>query len=329
MAEITYRLTWDPVPGSFGYTISYREHRDGDWIFPSTSGNPTLNTYYDLVLETGIVYDIRVASESNKCFPTYAYYQLTTQSGNCCNPGYTLSPDESYCYKINTTAPTVIQSDICLAPSQRIEYTSIGTRIYNPGFGTDLAGSYTSLSTVTQWKSNSSSTGPMNREGIWVDTDCNGTKDPLTAGQVLQITVQISSSVAKTVYVGMGGDNTFRLDVNGITIVDRDSSFSFDNFYYWHVVPVNIPSGISYFNFRAVGDGSVNDAFAAAIYNNNQTQLSSATSDASLDILFKTSDYIGEHIDIATCPVGYFLDTAGGSGSYICVQRVTQSTIEC
>lgn len=325
---ITYRLSWDPVPGSFGYTVSYRELGE-DWIIPDTSPNPTLNTYYDLVLETGITYDLRVSSESNECFPGYSYYRLTTQSGNCCNPGYTLSPDESYCYQINTTAPTIIQSDICLAPSQRIEYSGLGTRIYNSGYGTNLSGTYTSVTTVSQWQSSSSSNGPMNREGVWVDTDCNGTKDPLTAGQVLQITIQVTTSVAKTVYVGMGGDNTFRLDVNGTTVVDRDSSFANDNFYYWHIVPVNIPSGTSYFNFRAVGDGSVNDSFGAVIYDNNQTELSSATSDASLDIIFKTSDYIGTHIDIATCTAGYFLDTTDGQGNYICVQRLTESPIEC
>ena len=331
MADITYTVTWNPVPGSTGYTIEYREQGTSDWITPVTSPNPTLSTSYDLVLQTGITYYLRITSSGTKCDPRATYYTLTTASGNCCPPTYTLSPDESYCYKIDTTTPTVIQSDICLAASQLAsQYSGTGTRLYNPGYTTALSGTYTLLSTQPQWKEQTSAVlGPMNREAVWVDTDCNGTKDPLTAGQVLQITIQITSSTPKTVYVGIGGDNTFRLDVNGTTIVDRDASYAGDNFNYWHLFPVDIVSGTSYFNFRAVGDGTTNDAFGAVIYDNTQTELSTATSDASLNILFRTSDYIGQHIDIATCPVGYFLDTTDGVGNYICVQVLTDEPIEC
>lgn len=331
MSVVTYRLTWDPVGGSNGYTVEYRAEGDTVYTTPSTSPNPTLNTYYDLVLESNTTYTIRLVSNGTLCTAKPRYFTFSTISGNCCSDGYTLSPDESYCYQILLTAPTIIQSDICLAVSQLVtQYSSAGSRLYAPGYSTTLSGTYTALATQPQWKETTGQvTGPMNREAVWVDTDCNGTKDPLTAGQVLQLTIQIYTATAKTVYVGIGGDNTFRLDVNGTTIVDRNATFAGDNFNYWHVFPVNISSGTSYFNFRAVGDGTTNDAFAAVIYNNTQAELVAATLDSQLDILFRTSDYIGVHIDIATCPTNYFLDTTGGQGNYECTRVLNASPIEC
>jgi len=331
MATVIYSLTWDPIAGSNGYLIEYRESNSGTWLTPTTSPNPTLFPTYDLVLDTGLTYYIRISSEGINCGRKYTILTLTTASGSCCPDGYTLSPDESYCYQINTDAPTIIQSGICLAISQlATQYSGSGTLLYDPGYSTALVGTSSLITTQPQWREQTSTVlGPMNRNGVWVDTDCNGTKDPLTAGQVLQITIPITTATAKTVYVGIGGDNTFRLDVNGTTIVDRDSSYGGDNFNYWHLFPVDIDSGDNYFNFRAVGDGTTNDSFAAVIYDNTDTELSSATSDGQLNILFRTQDLVGEVIDIATCASGYFLDTAGGSGAYQCIQVLTTAPIEC
>ena len=327
---VIYQVSWDAVAGATGYLIEYRASTDSVWITPSTSANPTLFTYYDLVLDTGATYYIRVSTQGTACISKYSLVTLMVPSGNCCPVGYTLSPDETYCFQENTTSPTVEQSDICLAPSTRIEYSGVGTKLFTSGYSSDLSSAnYTLLTNVSQWKSSSSANGPMNRNGVWVDTDCNGTKDPLTAGQILQITIPITSSTAETVYVGVAGDNQFRVDVNGATVVERNNPSDNDNFYYWYVFPVVLNSGTTYFTFQWVGDGTVNDAGAAVIYNNTSTQISSATNDSQLDIIFQTQDYIGEHIDIATCPSGYFLDTSGGVGAYTCRQVLTTATEEC
>lgn len=331
MATIIYNLTFTPTPGSYGTLVEYREQGGDTWVVPDTSPNPTALLNYNLVLETNTTYDIRVSANGGNCIKRYRFISLSTSAGNCCPDGYTLAPDESYCYQILDTSPTIIQSDICLTASTLVsQYSTAGTRLYAPGYGTDLSGSFTTLTTQPQWREISGNiVGPMNRSSVWVDTDCNGVKDPLTAGQVLQITIPVVSSVAKTIYVGIGGDNTFRLDVNGVTIVDRDASYLGFNFNYWHVFPVNINSGTNYFNFRAVGDGSTNDSFAAVGYDNTQTELTSATSDGDLNIIFQTQDYRGVHIDIATCPGGYFLDTSGGQGNYNCIQFNTTTTEGC
>lgn len=324
-------MSWDPVPGSYGYLVEYRLSSESTWTTPSIPANPTFFTSYDLILETNSVYYLRLSSAGTNCASTYTLYTLSTYAGNCCSVGYTLSSDETYCYKIETTAPTIIQSNICLASSQlATTYSGLGTRLYSSGYTTTLVGAYSTLSTSPQWIEPSGNTiGPMNREGVWVDTDCSGTIDPLTAGQAFIITIPITATEAKTVYVGISGDNTFRLDVNGTTIVDRDSSFGNLNFYYWHIVPVDILSGTTYFTFKWVGDGSVNDSAAAVIYNNTDVEISAATSDATLNLLFRTSTYLGSHIDIATCPSTYFLDTAGGSGNYDCKKLTLASTVAC
>src|SRR6202000_3537606 len=54
----------------------------------------------------------------------------------------------------------------------------------------------------------------MNKEGVWVDTTCSGRKSPLTAGQQLQFTWIINTPTAKTVFIGMAGDNTCQCSLN-------------------------------------------------------------------------------------------------------------------
>ncbi len=48
------------------------------------------------------------------------------------------------------------------------------------------------------------------------------------------------------------------------------------------------------------------------------THTSGFNYDTGLNVLFTTASLRGQHIDIATCPAGYSLDTSGGSGNYIC-----------
>lgn len=255
----------------------------------------------------------------------------TTEVPCDCADGYSPLPDNSGCVKEETVSATIVNSGYCLAPSPLAGvYSSTGTFLMNPGYNTDLTGSYTYLNTL-YWKEQPASiAGPMNRESVWIDTDCNGVKDALSAGAVLNITIPIYSATPRTVYVGIGGDNTFKLQVNNVTIVNCGQSGNTAgglgisaNFNIWWLFPVNLTSGVSYFNFQAIGDGSTNDSFAAVIYDNIASDFASATSNANLNILFKTSTYRGSTIDIATCPATYFLDTSGGSGSYVCKKILT------
>lgn len=334
---VVYNVTFAPTLGSLGTLIEYKEATSSVWITPDTPVNPTTLATYPLSLETGTDYNIRVSAVCSGT-PKYKLLNVSVaEGGPCCPEGYTLSADETYCYQESTVEPTVVQSDICLAPSPLVsQYSTAGTYFYDPGYTIRLVGGNTLVQVQPQWQETPSMTvGPMNRDAVWVDTDCNGTKDALTAGQVLQITFLLPLTVATTMFVGIGGDNTFKLTLNGTTIVDCDTTFpaqggpSSNNFNFWHVFPVDLIGGDNYFVFSGIGDGSTNDSFAAVVYNNSIGELTAATDDSQLDILFRTSDYTGEHIDIATCPGGYFLDTTAGQGNYICRQIITTASTPC
>lgn len=258
-----------------------------------------------------------------------------------CEEGYTLSEDGTYCYKEETTAPTIDTSGICVAVSTLTGYGGNGMRIFatTSDYTNHLSGTF-STNNIALWAGSPAGsiagTPPsfVNREGVWVDTNCDGTKDALASGKVLQFSINIVVAVAKTVYIVMAGDNTFRVDLNGTTVADCDGTNiaggginPTDNFTFSYAFPVNLIIGNNLFTFRGVGDGSVNDALAVAVFDNTFTQMQAAVVEGDLTYLFRTSDYIGTTIDIATCPTGWQLDTSGGSGSYVCRRTLTEAPI--
>jgi len=124
---------------------------------------------------------------------------------------------------------------------------------------------------------------------------------------------------ARTIHIGAGVDNYFKLVVNGVVVADSNGVGG-PQFYMWHIMPVNIIGGINYINIITTGDTSISNSVAMVVYDNTAAQISAATDDDDLNILFKTSDLRGDHMDAATCPDGYSLDASGGVGSYTCVR---------
>lgn len=287
--------------------------------------------------------------------PSGAYCQQYSDDG--CPDGYNFNPDSGLCEKQETMEPDIISSGYCIAESNLSdEYGLLGMQIYeNIGdFDSQLIGT-PALITTPYWQGNPPGAGetvnggnppgsatpepgtpasPMNREGIWVDTDCDGIKNGLTAGQILQFSYLINVSVPTIVYVGCGGDNTFLVAVNGVTKVSVDAAHpanlgtSTNNFTSWWVFPIELSGGDNIISFQAIGDGSVNDAFAATIMQNTYAEIIAANDDGDLNFLFRTSDYLGETIDIATCLPGWILDTSGGSGNYVCRRTLTTEPTE-
>jgi hypothetical protein len=114
-----------------------------------------------------------------------SYYYIMGEA--CvCPVGYSQDIN-GICSKVEEVPPTITSSDYCLAPSRRNEYSGVKTRVYNPGFSfssikLDPAPSgdiLVEFNTANQWRALNSSTGPMNRAGVWVDTNCDGVKDAL------------------------------------------------------------------------------------------------------------------------------------------------------
>ncbi|SEW21532.1 hypothetical protein SAMN05428988_3221 [Chitinophaga sp. YR573] len=363
-----YIIKFTPTAGATGTLIEYRQAGSSVWITPTSTPNPTTGSQYPLDLEKGKSYYVSVSAISPNCRRRKAIITVVVPAGPdlpCCPSGFTLSPDNTFCYKEETMPPEILSSGMCLAYSKESgAYSGDGARLYDPGFSIHLPSSntYTAL-TGAYWtgtpagygdpnnSGSSANESVMNRDSVWIDADCDGTKDALAACSVLQFTYLLNLSSPKRVYVGLGGDNTFRLDINNNIIVQCEagpsgivasggtvcatapaassSNVSNSNFNLWHIIPVDLPSGPNYLNFQATGDGSVNDAFAAIVYDNTAQQIAAATSDAALNILFRTGDFKGERLDIAVCEAGWQLDTSAGIGNYVC-RKITQSpTISC
>jgi len=168
--------------------------------------------------------------------------------------------------------------------------------------------------------------GPMNRRAVWVDSDCDGNKDPLGIGVQATLSFMYNNTGAtKQAFIGIAADNNFRVVVNGIEQVDTaDWGFTSDlQFKIFHIIPFTLINGMNYVNAIATGDGSVNDAIAVVGFNNTAAQIKAATTDTALNIIFDSVNLRGTHFDVATCPPDYSLDASGGTGNYTCVRRET------
>jgi len=248
-----------------------------------------------------------------------------------CSATYTPAPDGIQCSKTDTIPATITSSNYCLAPSTNGAYSAYSSRIYIPGFnlGTMLLAPGTSnpsilgeIVTVGQWANPSAlaTVGPMNREGVWIDANCDGVRDALAGG--VQVTLGFNYNnigPSRQIYVGISGDNWFELKVNGISMALFNTGHV-NAFKIFHLIPVTLITGMNSFNAVGTGDGSVSDSIAMVIYDNTAAQLQAATADAQLNILFKTSSVRGSHMDVATCPANYNLDTSGGVGAYVCTR---------
>ena len=232
---------------------------------------------------------------------------------DCTNAGvgYVVSPGGLQCELNETTPPTITNSGYCLATSQNGAYSNYCSRIYTSSFtnltlqidpytilplgGGSNAGIFQQLITSGQWANDtaSSTLGPLNREGVWIDSDCDGDKDPLGVG--VQTTIAYSYNnvgAPKTIYVGIGADNQFQLVVNGNIIATFGTGGDYQ-FKVWHIIPINVITGPNLINVIATGDGSVNDAVGMVVYDNTAAGIAAAASDLDLNIPFASHSLRG------------------------------------
>jgi hypothetical protein len=239
-----------------------------------------------------------------------------------------------YCVQVTSIAATPQFTDLCFATSTNSNYSNI-TRIYNQGWtntdvNTDIWAAFSSpgvyknigwssaahdISNNQYWTNYnlvtnafSTSLGPGNRMGVWIDTDCNGTKNGLTSGAELIVPYCFNNAGAeRTVYVGIDADNKFEFSVNGF-VIESEQDLDVKNFRIFHIFPVTIKTGANIFNFSFIGDGTENDSAAFAIYDNTKEEIAAATQDSDLNILYSSAQLKTGSIDTYTCPAGYDFD---------------------
>lgn len=284
----------------------------------------------------------------NDCDEDFVFVKVFEGLDMCCEEGFTLSPDGLQCSQTLTVAPTVTQSGICVACSQLSPQYGGATKFW-AGFNydQDLQDANFVLLNTPYWGGNPTGSGatiacgdssntpgsppsPVNRQGVWIDSNCDGVKNALSIGAALQFTWVINSPTAQTVYVGMSGDNNFTLTHNGTIVVARTNNADTDNFFFLFLFPIQLISGTNYINAKFVGDGSTSDMGCMIIIDNDPASILGISADNQISYLFQTSQMIGaQPIDIASCPPDYSLDTSGGSGNYICVQVNTVASTPC
>jgi hypothetical protein len=320
-----------------GIVVKYRIKGQAGLFEPPTFF--ALPIVIDTPHPAGTLYDVFIQRDCGD-IPWSVQYQTETPCE--CATGYSPSPEVTHCEKTESTAPTVVNSGFCLQVSKNGAYGEQESRMYGPSFndddialpaGTPVGGDIVWRSTLAgQWANptNNVNIGPMNRCSVWIDSDCNGSLNSLSAGQKTTLAHSfVNSGTTRTIYVGIGADNMWKLYVNGVAVASCGQTGSSTQgstlpFKVWHIIPITIVPGQNYINAVAEGDGSVNDAIGMVIYDNTASQIQAATSDASLNIIFTTATLAGGSYDVTTCPATYSLDTSGGSGNYICRRVVTK-----
>jgi hypothetical protein len=207
--------------------------------------------------------------------------------------------------------------------SDDIVFGSEGTRIYpingwndkgdlKPGYN------YQAVMTTNYWRNNLLSQGPVNRHAIWANDGIGGSDFPENIWIGFSRCINIASQ-GREYYVGLAGDNNFRLRLNGETILNTKQTGGSLNgtqatFFYWHIYPIYIPAGNNTLELTGWNTG-LEGALACVIYNDMPSQLINATSNSDLTILFDSKTVTA--IDIVqteagvyqskgyTCPPGY------------------------
>lgn len=312
------------------------------------SGNITSPSPYEFTTEGSTVRDIDIKA-INACDAGFTVTKVFDGLAMCCPDNtYVLSPDGLQCTKTDTTAPTVTQSGVCVACSQLSPEYGGATKFWSAfNYLSDLSDSNFTLLTTPYWGGNPQGSGstapcgdttptpgtppsPVNRQGVWLDSNCDGVKNGLSGGAALQFTWVINTPTPKVVYVGLSGDNNFTLTLNSAPIVSRPTSMGSSNFFFLYLFPIQLISGSNYITASFVGDGSVSDMGCMIIIDNNAASIPGITDDSQIQYLFQTSQMIGAApIDIASCPPTYVLDTSGGSGNYRCIKVTTVDSTPC
>ena len=336
-------ITFIPTLGSLGTKIEYRESTSSTWITPSSPANPTVLSYYPLDLTPNRQYYIRVTTIGTTCGNSATLISVTTPSAtNCCPDGYTLSADGTYCYLIESTAATAPTNPENIQYTPFVDYTICGSYIYSPGYSVSGTGTSTKIPVSnTYWVNGAGNCitnqtitdGPLNRTAIW-STNNTG------ALQTVGFSVCIDVPVTKTYYIGMGVDNYGTIKVDGTTIIAQDEA-SLNSQYglvvgapfkVWHIYPVVLYSGQRVVEIIGTNYGGP-AGFGCQIYNNTSTEIAAATSDAQLNIIFDSVNYVGQPLTLGSdgqgysCPNGYSLNIC--ESPYTCIKVTTAPTYDC
>ena len=217
-----------------------------------------------------------------------------------CPDSYTWTPvDSETCQTTLSSGATAPSSPYTVSAQTADIYSEFGTKLYNtinfPLHGSGTTSQYSLLNGNTLWENvdNVTNQGPLNRCAIWTNISSGVNHEPIEKwiGFTDCLTGQFSG---ETYYVGIGGDNHFRLRLDGNVIVDTRTSGSpylpgsDKTFKYWNVYPIVIGAGDHNLEIFGWNNGLI-AGYGCEIYDNTFTELSNATSLSDINIIYSTS----------------------------------------
>lgn len=325
--------------------VAYKKTSDNVWTIPATPDNPTTEKSYSIFIEEGVHYQARLTFKGPTCKekPLYLSLYYPTSSVRCCPEGFTLSPDNTYCYMIDEVpANAPIGGADILVAKKYPSYGTCGTYLYAPGYNIDGTGPSTQfdpnnlfwISGTSVCGDNPAMTGPLNRCGVWSQNRQDN--------QEVGFSVCLDIPATKTYYIGMGSDNKGIIKLDGVTIVEQDAAAlgvqygvgDLATFKVWHIYPVEITSGphiLEIIGRNVTGEATI----GCEVYDATPAELEAATGYGDLGgkLIFSSKDEVGSTVQIGTggvgytCPSGYSL--ASCESPYVCRKIFTVSTIDC
>jgi hypothetical protein len=251
---------------------------------------------------------------------------------NCPQPYNWQLDNSGNCIRFQTTGATAPVNPWQLsAATNNLLYSTGGTRFYS-NYLTNGTGTVAQInSNINVWINQTFlfRTGPMNRCSIWTTSRPNTGWLPLNTW--IGFSVCINVTTTKTYYIGLGADNAFRLNLDGVTILDNTlpggESNTFATFTYWNVYPITLTAGNHTLQLLGINFSSIG-SFGCEIYDNTFNQLTAATNVNQINIIYSSSGQSRTDISLSypanqqlaqgwTCPNGYYYSTCSG-----CVQTV-------
>jgi hypothetical protein len=309
ITTIQYRLTSDPDTPSYYITVATNVtvNQNGHLPTPVTiSGLNPLTSY------TVFMFNNCGGSGRKEIFIT-----LTAT----CPAGYTISPDQTYCYKQTSVPADYIGggSAYVICHNSSTSYNTAPTHIMKAdGYdtqGVPLPGSQyipVNIATGTFWYNPSPPTndrGPLNLSGIWPcdgsGNPCGGTCPPFDTP--VGFSRQFIVPTTKIYYIGVGSDNFATVtiqDNTGVRTIFEQNPTNIGNYFgdtsdplqsvfaSWLVYPVLLNAGPNIIEMTATNSGGAG-VLGAEIYDNTESQLIAATSSADLNYVFSTNPDLG------------------------------------
>ena len=321
----TATVTWPASAGATSYKVEYKLSSvgPGGWIIVNAA--ETLLTETITGLDPGTNYDFRVTSN---CTAGSSGGTVVSNPTPC---DVTINIKDEY----QVIAPTNNSDDVSRAVNRtNTAYGTSGTRIYPiNGYNIDgsiLGGYSTSNITGASFWNNPTAingAGKLNANAIWLSNSCIGSPvfNDYCTNEWVGFTYDYYAPVGgKTLYIGIGGKDLYRIIINGVTIVSLSSTLS-TNYTWWNIYPVQLNHGLNIIYLMGLNKlGSSLPSYGAEIYDNTQSQLLAAGSNADLNILYSTSqDFcnlfpIGTNLIGKSCAPGYnYCKTTGN-----CIKKI-------